>query len=103
MRLSFYKNIFNSFLDSIQKYRNEFLLINIQSINLYNILFILKNNSIFLFKVLSDICVIDNPSHEKRFGLVYQLLSIKYKSRIFIKTSTCSYIQSSVDLFNSAD
>lgn len=104
MRSSFYKNIFFNFVDTImcKTNKNEFLL-TICSLNLYNILLFLKNSSIFLFKILGDICVIDNPLYEKRFSLVYQLLSVKYNNRIFIKTTSCSYIKSVVSLFKGAN
>ena len=55
--------------------------------NLKNVLFFLKNHSQSQFKVLSDICAIDYPWKQKRFILIYNLLSITFNSRITVITS----------------
>ena len=41
----------------------------------------LKNNELFSFDQLIDITAIDYPSREKRFELVYILLSMKKKRK----------------------
>ena len=47
----------------------------------------LKNNELFSFDQLIDITAIDYPSREKRFELIYILLSMKKNKRIILRTS----------------
>lgn len=67
-------------------YKDE-LCINITSTRVIPILFFLKNHTNSQFKVLSEICVIDYINKEKRFEIVYNLLSIRFNSRLKIKTT----------------
>ena len=46
----------------------------------------LKNNELLSFNQLIDITAIDHPSKEKRFELVYILLSMKNNKRVVLKT-----------------
>ena len=46
----------------------------------------LKNDSNCLFRVLIDLTAVDYPENDKRFEVVYFLLSIKYNTRIRVKT-----------------
>ena len=46
----------------------------------------LKNNESLSFNQLIDITAIDHPSKEKRFELVYILLSMKKNKRVILKT-----------------
>ncbi len=46
----------------------------------------LKNNESLIFNQLIDITAIDYPSKEKRFELVYILLSMKQNKRVVLKT-----------------
>jgi NADH:ubiquinone oxidoreductase subunit C len=45
---------------------------------------LLKKSSLFRVTQLTDICVVDYPSHAKRFELVYVLLSIPLRFRFLI-------------------
>ena len=47
----------------------------------------LKNNETYCFDQLIDITAVDYPSKEKRFELIYILLSMKKNKRIILKTS----------------
>ena len=47
----------------------------------------LKNSKLFSFDQLIDITAIDYPSKEKRFELIYILISMKKNKRIILKTS----------------
>jgi len=49
----------------------------------------LKNHENCRFDLLVDICSVDYPEREKRFEIVYQLLSISYNQRLRVKTYTC--------------
>ena len=46
----------------------------------------LKNHTAAEFTQISDITAVDYPTREKRFEVVYNLLSVRYNSRIRIKT-----------------
>jgi NADH/F420H2 dehydrogenase subunit C len=55
-------------------------------INLLNdIMLVLKNHFKYQFKVLTCISGVDYPENVYRFQVVYELLSIKYNSRVRIK------------------
>ena len=57
------------------------------------------------FKVLSDLVVVDRPSCERRFCVVYNLLSLKYQSRIFVRVALLegAGLPSAVSLLSGAD
>ena len=55
--------------------------------NLEKTLFFLRDNESCLFKMLIDILVIDYPEKDKRFVLIYNLLSLKYNVRLKVKIS----------------
>ena len=48
----------------------------------------LRDNSDCLFVSLIDICGVDHPEREKRFDVVYHLLSPKHNRRIRVKVET---------------
>jgi len=54
---------------------------------------------------LMDITAVDYPSKECRFEVVYHLLSVRYNSRLRIKTSISELdtVETSSDLFPSAN
>ncbi|KAI0286761.1 NADH dehydrogenase [Russula aff. rugulosa BPL654] len=59
----------------------------------------------FSFKALMDISGVDFPERDKRFEVVYHLLSIKYAARIRVKTyaGEADAVPSSTPLFNGAN
>jgi NADH/F420H2 dehydrogenase subunit C len=57
----------------------------IQTNLLNDIILVLKNHFKYQFKVLTCISGVDYPDNLYRFQVVYELLSIKYNSRIRIK------------------
>nr|AEP43628.1 NADH dehydrogenase subunit 9 [Phytophthora pseudosyringae]AEP43630.1 NADH dehydrogenase subunit 9 [Phytophthora pseudosyringae] len=65
-------------------YKNE-LCINILTDKLIPILFFLKNHTNSQFKILSEICTVDYINKEKRFEIIYNLLSIRFNSRLKVK------------------
>lgn len=69
------------------------------------ILFFLKNDSNCQFKVLIDLTVVDYPENDKRFEVVYLLLSLKYNTRIKVKThiNEMSSLDSISNIFASAN
>lgn len=46
---------------------------------------LLKNNNQFTFQVLTDLCGVDYPNREKRFQVVYNLLSLSANIRLTVK------------------
>jgi NADH-quinone oxidoreductase subunit C len=52
------------------------------------VLAFLRDDANCLFKQLSDITGVDYPNQEKRFQVVYNLLSLKHNQRIRIKVET---------------
>lgn len=73
--------------------------------HLRNVLYFLRDNTNSQYKSLMDICAIDYPAKEKRFELVYVLLSVKYNTRICVKTYTdeLTPVPTVSDIFSSAD
>nr|YP_010507947.1 NADH dehydrogenase subunit 9 [Phytophthora humicola]AEP43340.1 NADH dehydrogenase subunit 9 [Phytophthora humicola]AEP43342.1 NADH dehydrogenase subunit 9 [Phytophthora humicola]UXG56293.1 NADH dehydrogenase subunit 9 [Phytophthora humicola] len=65
-------------------YKNE-LCINIPTKKLIPILIFLKNHTNSQFKILSEICAVDYINKKKRFEIIYNLLSIRFNSRLKVK------------------
>ena len=66
------------------KINHKLICINIENENLLDVVLFLKNNNQTKFKQLIDITAVDYPENEKRFKLVYLLLSHEFNSRIHI-------------------
>jgi NADH/F420H2 dehydrogenase subunit C len=66
--------------------KNE-IVIYTKSEFVYVLLNFLKKHTSTQYKVLVDVCAVDYPSKDRRFEVVYNLLSILYNSRIRVKTS----------------
>jgi NADH/F420H2 dehydrogenase subunit C len=82
------KNIAKIFpVKKIQLYNSE-ITVAVQTNNLLDILLFFKSHMLCQFKVLSCISCVDYPMNKYRFKLVYELLSIRYNSRIRIKIFT---------------
>lgn len=56
------------------------------------------------FKLLLDICGVDYPEREKRFDVVYHLLSLTHNSRVRVKlmTDEATPVPSATSIFSSA-
>ena len=52
-----------------------------------DVLIFLRDNTTFSFQVLIDLCGVDYPEREKRFEVVYNLLSVTSNLRITIKVN----------------
>jgi len=86
MSLTFIKN-FNSIFNGLYllKYNKYGFFLETNANLLQNLLFILRDNEAYMFKLLIDILVVDYPGNNKRFCLVYCLLSLKYNVRVNVK------------------
>lgn len=99
--LTLYKKFTNALILKNNNRNSLYILIDKQF--LFPLLNILKNSSITKFTVMSDICVIDNPQNVNRFELSYNLLSVKYNFRLFIKTHTSAYVNSICRIYASSN
>ena len=66
------------------KLNHNQICLNIENENLLEVILFLKNNNETKFKQLIDITAVDYPENERRFKLVYLLLSHEYNTRILI-------------------
>ena len=87
------------------KIKHDQLYINIDGNDLKNVIFFLKTNKETKFKQLIEITAVDYPQKERRFKLVYLLLSHENNNRIlvdfYIKEN--DIVSSIVDVFPSAN
>lgn len=74
-------------LEKIQLYGQE-LVVVVKSKLLYDILVFFKYHIPFQFNILTCITGVDYPNNKYRFKLAYDLLSIRYNTRLRIKTFT---------------
>lgn len=54
------------------------------------------------FKVIVDVCGVDYPEREKRFDVVYNLLSLKFNCRARVKVATADSVPSIISVFEGA-
>jgi NADH dehydrogenase (ubiquinone) Fe-S protein 3 len=81
------------------------LIITVRPEKLLSTLIFLKNNTHCQYKLLTCISGVDFPYREKRFEVVYELLSLTYNARIRVKTriDEINSIDSAVSIFPAAD
>ena len=79
--------------------------LNVGRGDIVEILTYLRDDPKCLFEVLIDICGVDYPEREKRFDVVYHLLSPRLNQRIRVKTTTdeATPIASVNDIFPAAN
>jgi NADH-quinone oxidoreductase subunit C len=66
------------------KINHKQIYINIENNDLIEVIMFLKTNSIAKFKQLIDITAVDYPDRDKRFRMIYLLLSHEANSRIIV-------------------
>jgi len=88
----------------IQLFNSEIILI-CRSKNILEILIFFKNNILCQFKVLTCISGVDYPQNRYRFKIVYELLSVRYNSRlkIVLFIDELTGIESVSNIFSAAD
>lgn len=86
------------------KIRDNECTILIEAKDLNKVLFFLRNNTNSLFASLVNISCIDFPNKDKRFKLIYNLLSYKFKTRLRIGLylGELDHINSITSIFSSA-
>ena len=71
----------------VDKIKSGELALTISVEALPEIMTFLRDDSECLFKVLVDICGVDYPDREKRFDVVYNLLSLSHNMRLRLKVN----------------
>ena len=73
--------------------------------DIFDVLTFLRDDARCRFEVLIDICGVDYPEREKRFEVVYHLLSPRLNQRVRVKVSTdeATPVPSVVDVFSAAN
>lgn len=67
---------------------NGELIITVPAQNLLKLCKFLRDDTQCLFKQVVDVCGVDYPDREKRFEVVYNLLSFKHNQRCRVKVNT---------------
>ena len=80
------------------------LMVDAKPEGLIALLTFLRDDPRCLFKQLVDVCGVDWPEREKRFDVVYNLLSLKNNQRIRLKVATdeATPVPSAAPVFSSA-
>ena len=80
------------------------LMISVGPPALLRLLAFLRDDSQCTFKELVDLCGVDYPSREKRFEVVYNLLSLKHNQRIRVKVAVAEgeTVPSATGLYSAA-
>lgn len=96
-------NILMRYNASLEMIHNE-AVIHVSPDNIISLLRNLRDDTNTLFAMLISICGVDSPEEEKRFTVIYNLLSLKLNARIRIKVSIAEKeeIPSTDGLFDSA-
>ena len=66
---------------------DKYLEIKTEATKLFNVIKSLKEDTKLLFDQLIDVTAIDYPSREKRFDIIYLLISLTLNQRILVKTA----------------
>lgn len=90
-------------IKKIQFYNSEITLI-VQTKDILDILLFLKNNFLCQFKILTTISGVDYPKSQYRFAIVYDILSIRYNTRLKVKIYTyeLASVYSSTSIYSAA-
>lgn len=98
-------NLYKKFIKALilKKKEDNAIYLLVESENSHKLITSLHTNSLAQFKMLNDICVVDYPEKLDRFEINYNLLSVKYNFRVFIKSYTSAYISSISELYSSAN
>ena len=64
------------------------LMVTAQGDQIVALMHFLRDDPQCLFKVLADICGVDYPERQRRFDVVYNLLSLRHNQRVRVKVET---------------
>jgi NADH:ubiquinone oxidoreductase subunit C len=87
-QINFIKNL-KKLLPILLSYNYDRSTLNLitKSEDLFFVLTVLNLHSTLQYKLLTSITCVDYPDRKKRFELIYELLSIRFNSRIRVKVS----------------
>ena len=99
------KILFEKFSNANIILNNRYIEIQLDKPEIFNTIKELKEDSNFQFDQLIDLTAIDYPSREKRFDVIYLLLSMTLNQRVLIKTSIAQSesIESIIPIHRAAD
>ena len=99
------KNLIKKFSNTNIILNNKYFEIQVKQSEIFNTIKVLKEDSNFKFDQLIDLTAIDYPSREKRFDVIYLLLSMTLNQRLLIKTSIdeSESIESVISIHRAAD
>jgi NADH-quinone oxidoreductase subunit C len=81
------------------------LTLRVQAAAIRRVLAYLRDEPSCQFKILVDLCGVDYPARERRFDVVYHLLSLRHNQRIRVKIDTDEEtpVPSAVEVFPAAN
>ncbi len=81
------------------------LMVEVPALQIVPVLTFLRDNSNCLFKTLVDITGVDYPDRDKRFEVVYNLLSLRLNQQIRVKCATdeATPVPSATGVYNAAN
>ena len=90
---------------SSSEIKNDSVILHTNQENIIDLLKILRDDEQAMFKQLIDLTAVDYPEREKRFEVIYLLLSLKYNQRIVVKVALAQneYAQSVTSVFGDAN
>lgn len=98
----FLKNLFLN--EGVVTVENGDITLLVPSDSIKKTLRVLRDHTNCQYKVLVDVTGVDYPERENRFEVVYQLLSVRYSSRLKVKLCVGSQgVPSVMDIFSSAN
>nr|AML60630.1 NADH dehydrogenase subunit 9 [Moramonas marocensis] len=74
------------YLTDITILQNNTIVLDTTPKNLISLFRFLKDDTSTQFKILCDLSAVDYPERNQRFEIVYQLLSVRYNTRLRVKT-----------------
>jgi len=91
-------------IKNIKIFNNEIVII-VKPQKIRPVLLFLKNHINAQYKVLTSISGVDYPERKKRFEVAYELLSVKYNTRLRVKTylNEVTPINSVVNIYSCAN
>jgi len=79
--LTIFLNIFGKSIQAVSV-KNYDLEIRVNSNNIYPLLCFLQKHTLCQYDCLIDMICYDNPGKALRFGIIYNLLSVRYNNRL---------------------
>lgn len=103
-QIEFLKKITNYFPNALFFSTGSEFFLRISFEENWNILYFLKNFTYALFKQLIDLSFVDYPERKYRFELFYNLLSLRYNSRLTVVTAVSEdqYVDSVTSIYPAA-